>query len=282
MAGEVPGQNPSMSAQEGAPTQKVLQMRQQGLSNNQIIQMLQRDGNQMDQIFSAMNQADIKQGVDFGGKDPTSTLGDGAALQNPALMPGDPARGAQPFYTQAQQGTDYDAQGQSVGGTEGQPQFPPLDQGMGATYPSQGQEMGMQQPVGPPDMGGMGEFAGGEMGGGMQQSSFGNERERIEELAEAIIDEKWNEIVRSINKIVDWKERMETRISKMEQEFGDMKKGFETLHKGVLGKIGQYDENLSNVGTSIKAMEQVFQKVLPTLTENVNALSSISKRLGEE
>ncbi len=100
--------------------------------------------------------------------------------------------------------------------------------------------------------------------------------ERIEELAEAIIDEKWNEIVKSINKIIEWKDRTEARILKIEQQFVDMQKQFDTLHKGVLGKIGEYDRNVTAIGSDIKALEKVFQKVLPIMTENVNELSRIT------
>jgi len=52
------------------PTQKVVAMRQQGLSNNQIIQMLQREGYDSNLVFEAMSQADIKTGVET----ETSTL----------------------------------------------------------------------------------------------------------------------------------------------------------------------------------------------------------------
>jgi Mg2+ and Co2+ transporter CorA len=110
-------------------------------------------------------------------------------------------------------------------------------------------------------------------------SRSGYDTQRIEELAEAIIDEKWNEIVRSINKIIDWKERVESRVTKMEQQMDDLQKNFDRLHNGVLGKITDYDQNLQNVGAEIKAMDRVFQKVLPTLTDNVSELSNIAKRL---
>ena len=45
-----------------------------------------------------------------------------------------------------------------------------------------------------------------------------------------------------------------------------------------MSKIADYDKNLLSVGTEIKAME-VFQKVLPTLTENVGELSRITKEI---
>ena len=46
----------------------------------------------------------------------------------------------------------------------------------------------------------------------------------------------------------------------------DLKSDFDGLHKAILGKIGEYDKNLVNIGTDIKAMEKVFQKVIPILT----------------
>ena len=44
-----------------------------------------------------------------------------------------------------------------------------------------------------------------------------------------------------------------------------------------MSKISAYDQNIVDVGTEIKAMEKVFQKVLPNLTENVNKLDRITK-----
>ena len=135
--------------------------------------------------------------------------------------------------------------------------------------------MGNPGPMGPPTMG------PSPMEQPMPMGGSGN-RERIEELAEAIIDEKWNEIVKSINKIIDWKDRVESRITKMEQRLDDMNKNFESLHKGVLGKVNEYDKNLNNIGTEIKAMEKVFQKVLPTMTENISELSRITDKMKEK
>ena len=99
------------------------------------------------------------------------------------------------------------------------------------------------------------------------------ERERVEEIAEAIIDEKWNEFVKDMNKVIEWKEKTESRVIRLEQGFSDLRASFDSLHRGMLGKISEYDKNLVDVGTEIKAMEKVFQKVLPTFTENVGKLS---------
>ena len=101
-------------------------------------------------------------------------------------------------------------------------------------------------------------------------------KEKIEQIAEAIIDEKWNDLIKDINKVVELNKKTESRLAKIEGEVKNIKDNFDSLHKGVLGKITEYDKNLVNVGTEIKAMEKVFQKILPTFTENVNKLSRLT------
>lgn len=189
---------PMPSAPLDTPIDKVFSMRQQGLTNNQIIQNLQRLGYDSDQIFNAINQADIKGGV------ANTPINDFSQETTQAIR--------QPPMQTSQSSEDY-----------------------------------------------------------------GSDRDRIEEVAEAIIDEKWDELVKNINKIIEWKNKSDTRLSSLEQQFTDLKNDFDKLHQAVIGKIGEYDQNILNVGTEIKVMEKVFQKVLPTLTENVNELSRITK-----
>jgi len=103
------------------------------------------------------------------------------------------------------------------------------------------------------------------------------DKEQIEEIAEAIIDEKWKEFEQDIKIIIDWKEKTETKINQIEQHATDITNSLNNLHKSLLTKISDYDKNIKDVGTEILAMEKVFQKVLPSLTENVNKLDRITK-----
>ena len=97
----------------------------------------------------------------------------------------------------------------------------------------------------------------------------------VEEISEAIIEEKWDALLKDITKIVDWKNKTETRLTSLEQKFKDLKDNFDELHKAVISKIGEYDQNILNVGADIKAMEKVFQDVLPMFTDNVNELGRL-------
>ncbi len=101
-------------------------------------------------------------------------------------------------------------------------------------------------------------------------------QEKIQEIAEAIVEEKWRDKKKEIDKILEWKEEITTKITQLQQQFTDLKSSFDNLHKGMLGKITEYDENLTNVGTEIKAMEKVFSKVLPSLTDSVNKMQRMA------
>jgi len=203
--GKKPTQPTASAAAGGIPTELVVQMRQQGMSNDQIIQNLQTQGYSSSQIFDAMSQADIRGAVEAG--------------PSPAPIPEAPAPAAP-----------------SAPGPAPIPEAP-------------------------------------------APASSGVEKERIEEIAEAIIDEKWEELMKSVDKIVAWKEKTESKMIKMEQTINDLKERYEELHQGVLAKIGEYDQGIRDVGSEIKAMENVFKKVLPTLTENVGELSRITKSI---
>lgn len=101
--------------------------------------------------------------------------------------------------------------------------------------------------------------------------------EQIEEIAESIIEEKWKEFEEDVKKIIDWKDKTEVRINQLDQQIKDLAASLNSLHKNIINKVSDYDRNLTDVGTEIKAMEKVFQKVLPSLTENVNKLERLSK-----
>jgi DNA-binding transcriptional MerR regulator len=145
----------------------------------------------------------------------------------------------------------------------------------GAGLPSEPDSFMPSQPPPPPGMGmeqePMQDYSGG--------SSGGVSNEEIEELVESIIEEKWDELSKDISKIVEWKNEVESKISKLEQRFDSLKSDFDKLHQAIIGKIGDYDKNILEVGAEIKAMEKVFSKVLPVFTENVNELNRITQTL---
>ena len=195
-----------LAAGPDVPISQVSAMRQQGYSNNQIIQTLQRDGYNSSQIFDAISQSEMAAG--------------------------------QPGMDQMNMQTQQLGQ-----------QLPPMQSSM-QQQPMQMQSMPM---------------------GGLQTSP--------EELVEAIIDEKWNELVKDINKVIEWKQKADSKLAAMEQQMTDMQQQFDKLHQAIIGRVGDYDKHILEVSTQLVAMEKVFGKVLPTFIDNVSELNAITQRI---
>ncbi len=106
--------------------------------------------------------------------------------------------------------------------------------------------------------------------------------ERIEEITENIIDEKWDELIAEVKKIITWKEKIEDRQTKINSDIEKLKEDFNVLHQGVLGKLEDYDTRMRDVGTELKAVGRVFKDVVPEFVENVKELSSVTKRMREK
>ena len=188
------------------PVDLVLKMREQGLSNNQIITSLQREGYQTTEVFDAMNQADL-------------------------------------------------------GGTNETP--------VGLNEETMQKEVYQEEPLGQPEQQQLYE----QPTGYEAESYNDNEITKIEELVEAVVEEKWVDLVKDVNKVIEWKSNVESDTASIRQEIEDLKSSFSELQKNILTKVDEYDRNIVKVSTNIKAMENVFQKAIPTFTENINELA---------
>ncbi len=99
--------------------------------------------------------------------------------------------------------------------------------------------------------------------------------EIIEEIIEKVVDEKMNTTIKNVKRVISWKEKVENDIAVLKEDIINLKDSFDRLEKRILGKINDYDKNILNVNSEIKALEKVFQKITPTLVNNVNELSRI-------
>ena len=112
-----------------------------------------------------------------------------------------------------------------------------------------------------------------------QQGQSVRPSQEIEATVEAVVEERWKDVDKRLEKEKEWKAQTDARLARLEQYVTDLKGDLDNLHRAIVSKISDYDKNLLSVGTEIKAMEKVFQKVLPTLTESVGELSRITKEI---
>ena len=103
--------------------------------------------------------------------------------------------------------------------------------------------------------------------------------ERIEEIAESIIDEKWKHVIEDIGDLGAWKEKIKTDITSIKQELVRLETRFSSMQQAVLRKVGQYDEGIEEVGTDIKALEKLLKAIINPLTTNVKELKALTEKL---
>jgi len=101
--------------------------------------------------------------------------------------------------------------------------------------------------------------------------------EMVEELTESIVNEKWQDLMSSLGNIILWKEKMQTDIRSIKQELIKVEERFENLQNAVLGKIGEYDKHMLDVGSEVRALEKVMSKIIEPLTQNIKELNRITQ-----
>ncbi len=99
----------------------------------------------------------------------------------------------------------------------------------------------------------------------------------IEEIAESIIKEKWEDLISNIGDLKVWKER--TDLLSVKQEIIRTQQRFENLQKAMLGKIQDYNQSITDMTSEMKALEGVFEKIISPLTKNIKELTKITQDL---
>ena len=103
--------------------------------------------------------------------------------------------------------------------------------------------------------------------------------EKIEEIAESIIEEKWQHAMDEIGDLGSWKEKMKSEIISIKQEVLRIENLFDGMQQALLGRIKDYDKQVGEVSTDVKAVEKLLENILRPLTDNVKELKRITEKL---
>jgi len=210
-----------------SPTQRVLDLKDKGLEDKEIMSQLQRERMNNGDISNAFDQASLKNEINQGYNKPLS-------------------------LDEVPSPSDY------------QEETEPIDLGMSMpTSPSR-----VQTPIQT-----------------MHSTTFAPEPagrasyEMVEQIAESVIAEKWEDMVKNIGDLRLWKERVETDLAGVKQEILRVQSRFENLQKAVLGKVGEYSQGITDLNAEIKAMEKVFERILGPLTKSVKDLEKVTEKI---
>jgi len=206
------------------PTEEVIKMKKDNVDKDDIAKNLEEKGFNQQQIVEAMNQVDIKKGVEA--QDSSQMQESMMSSPEEDIPVPTPTRmeNPQPSPTQA--------------------------------MPQQ-QTFQVQQPL--------------------QQPRYNYDD--VQEIVESVVEEKWQTLISGIGDLAIWKSKTEDDLSSVKQEILRVEERIDNLQRSVLGKVDEYNKNISKVNTEVQALEKVFQKIMEPFTQNVKELSRLTKDL---
>ncbi|MEK6932583.1 MAG: hypothetical protein AABW56_02195 [Nanoarchaeota archaeon] len=205
------------------PTEKVKDMRIEGLSNDDIIKALKPNYANRE-VNDAMNQADQD-------------------------IPGD----------NILEELDTSGSGPDLPSSEDQGTEELLEE---APAPDEDEEQGLQQKEYPKY--------------GVSQSMS---IDQMQEVIEAVVEEKWEDLTSKMGDLNIWKESINNDIESLKQELLRTQERLHNLQNVMVGKVTEYSKNINDIGTEMKALEQVFQRILQPLTSNIKDLNKVTEEL---
>ena len=218
------------------------------MKNEEISKNLEGQGYKLQEIQDAINQAKIKEGVK-GNKMPEENV-QGTVGQQPAAE------------------EDFN--------------IPPPPGAEGLEAPGATPEGA--SPPSPPSPPGAGDYSTGMQSAPVRpqyqmpaQPAMGVED--MQAVVEQIVEEKWKEMMGKVGDISLFKSRVGDDMEAVKQELLRTQKRLEDLQVAVLGKVKEYNKGVESISTDMKALEQVFSKIIGPLTTNVKELSKITEDL---
>lgn len=106
--------------------------------------------------------------------------------------------------------------------------------------------------------------------------------EEIEEVAEVIIAERWQKLTKELEEIKKIQEDFSASLSGLTERLGILEKRVDAVINQVLGKVEEYGKGISDVSTELKAIQKMFNTLMPTFTENIKELQELVEKAKEK
>ena len=233
-----------------AALEKIMQMKQQGLADPQIIDSLKQEGVSPKEINEALSQSTIKSELD---------------PQAPQI-PMSPTQEMPPEQMQEAPMTQSGMPPQQLA-----QEMPPEQQMQPSIMsqempPEQMQEAPMTQPGMPQQMPQYEEYE-------PQQST---DIETINDIAEQIVEEKTDVIKKQITDFTRFKNELSLEVEKINERLSRIENTFNELQMAILKKIGNYGEDIKNIAKEMHETQDSFSKMVNPLTDNIRELQKLT------
>lgn len=263
---------------------QVKQMKQQGIPQDQIVQTLRDQKVPYKEISDALAHSEIKAAVEEQPSAAPQTLQAQSTqeLQAPPMEDLNSARTIMPQTpVQNTPATMPSQQTQAPSQNTGMQASPSIQEsntfqqpGLQAPMPSDAQPQmpsAMSQDVFsqqgydsyPQDAYGQDSYSQG-YDQGYDYQDYGNggfSSDTIAEIAEQVISERISDMRKPIEKVIDFKTTAETRMDSIDERLKRIEKTIHTLQSSVLGKVGEYITNISDIKQELIETQKSFAKI---------------------
>lgn len=103
--------------------------------------------------------------------------------------------------------------------------------------------------------------------------------DQTQSIVEAIVEEKWEDFISRVGDLGLWKESINNDIEAIKQEILRVQERMNNLQNVMVGKVTEYSRSIGDINTEMKALEQVFQRILQPLTTNIKDLNKVTAEL---
>ncbi|MCX8193946.1 MAG: hypothetical protein N3G19_01105 [Candidatus Pacearchaeota archaeon] len=105
--------------------------------------------------------------------------------------------------------------------------------------------------------------------------------EAVEELAEEIINEKWEEFKAKVGDISELKSHIEARFKNIEDRMKRLESSFDKVQMNVTTQTQQSIRDVKALGTEFEALQQVFSQIMQPLMSSVKELRELTEEIKE-
>src|SRR3989344_3825789 len=292
---------------------EVIQMKSQGMDEEEIINVLSDKGISPMEIDDALNQSQIKDAIaDIQGEN-TENIEDEEYNENEGNYEIPPIQSPISSVSPLKQKQNYKQQSRSSPGKSSYSPYLPMSQETNEesqniteeynpesdiNYPPQPysysemqqipsqiqtfpvQRAFPQQSPQPQEDSGYGQYyAPQENYGYDANQNYGNEgynTDSIIEISEQIVDSKLIEIVDKLNELNESKILIQSQVENIESRLKKIESIIDRLQASILEKVGSYGENLFSIRKEMAMMQDSFSKVINPLTDKFSKVHSSS------
>ena len=278
-------------AEKETPVEEVVKLYQMGLSDSEVIRRLTEEGFSPVHISDALNQAKIKQEIDLSELKPLTLPPSMAQMKAPAMQSTSMSRPTQlppltslkmpqapapPVQMQTYQAQAAPQRSQVPEIPVPKPSaIPPMPTPQPrAQRPAPTQQRQSMQPMEETSA-----YPYAYPTYQEEQAPPKIETEAIEEIAEQIVDEKWQEVKTKISDVIEWKSYADRRINSIDERIKRLESSIDRLQAALLSKVNEYGRGIKELGSEMNSLEGALGKILSPLVDNVKELGRITEDL---